>query len=258
MAPEKYVGLHLFSSHDSRHATDYAQDMGWVVNHMNTGKHLFALQTSACDVVNKALTTVEIGQKIMIMRILAHGNSGQLLFPWLLDTSSISLEYQRFQYFFDPLARLEVHGCGVASDTPIPKSNGVGKFAGYTSGNGLKYLRKMAQVFGVKVVAGIDEQYTHRNNWGYDGDTVTVFPNGSFHLDSAVGREYDLQGQQRAASNWLTEIDKEISKGGQLNRCRNSLQELIRMYPKTLAAKWAADRLRQPNLLSTTSFYADP
>src|SRR5205085_8197945 len=99
----------------------YQQDSGSVINCMGTSKVLIAPQMSAREVVDTVLKYVDIGQKVHIMRILSHGNAGGMDFPYLWNVRVVALEYQRFQYFFDPSARLELHGCGVASDTDITK-----------------------------------------------------------------------------------------------------------------------------------------
>jgi hypothetical protein len=261
------VAVHLFYSADSVHVGLYQQDAGSTINHMRTDKHLIDPGTPAGEIVDRVLKPIGPDQKMHIMRMVSHGNTGHMEFPRMEDPLLIGLEYQRFRNYFDPAARLELHGCGVASDTDIAKpgtdfrhpkaSDAVpGKFAGYTNGRGLTFLRRVANVFGVQVVGAVDVQHVSANRWEYEGDTVTVFPGGKFQLDNALGRPYDLAAQQHAAADWLTRIDKMINEG-QLDQSRSALKDLIRLYPKTLAADWAKTRLDSPNL-KAPALYSDP
>lgn len=207
------------------------------------------------DMVHKLIGN----DKIKIMRILAHGNSGEMEFPGLEDVDNISNEWSRLQKYFAPLARLELHACGLASQTSILRADAHlsdanfyttvrGTFTGNASGKGLIYLRKVARVFGVQVVAGVNMQGISESSWSFDGDTVTVQPNGKFHLDSEGTRIWDLEAQDRAAYQFLQRIEEKYIKAGDLNRARQLLNELIKIYPKSGAAGAARNRLKNANL----------
>ena len=154
---------------------------------------------------------------------------------------------------------MELHGCGIASETHIVKSSASyrkpksselipGTFTGKADGRGLVYLKRVASVFGAQVVGAVNVQEAGPNNWRFEGDTVTVFPNGKFRLDSDTTRPFDQGAKAKAAMDWLVRIEDTMIKKRGWGKARESLKELIEKYPTTNAAARARSKLSDPNL----------
>jgi len=97
-------------------------------------------------------------------------------------------------------------------------------------------------------VAGINVQLVRPNNWGFEGDTVTVMPNGKFSMESEGTRKWDVEATESAARKYLDFIVKGYINPGDLMQARNMLRELIKQYPGTVAKRLAEDRLGRTNL----------
>jgi hypothetical protein len=108
----------------------------------------------------------------------------------------------------------------------------------------------VSSVFGIQVAAGINVQTVSQKSWKFEGDTLTVFPNGKFVIDSEGTRLWDIASHQKAAKEYLRMIVNRIAQG-QLVQARQDLQNLIRNYSQTSAAREAADRLKNPDLQPT-------
>src|SRR5262249_55547072 len=123
-----------------------------------------------------------------------------------------------------------------------------GTFRGRSDGAGLTYLRRVAQVFNVQVAAGIDVQVVSKSGWRFEGDTITVFPNGKFVYDNEGTRVWDLASREKAAREYLNYIATELIAKGSLTEARKALTELAAKYKETSVAREAEERLKQPKL----------
>ena len=215
-------------------------------------------RTNVKDVVELILHAAG-GSQIQILRTVAHGNSGVYFFPGLWNAQAIDPEYTKLRQVLAPTARYELHGCGVASETDVMKPGVAaehprredsvpGTFSGRPGGAGLMYLRRVAQVFNVPAVGAINVQSIPGRSWRFEGDTITVFPNGKFQYDSEGTRGWDLESRQKAAREYLNSILKRFLGPADLASIRQSLQELVKLYPETSAAQDAAKRLKNPSL----------
>jgi hypothetical protein len=118
---------------------------------------------------------------IQLMRVCAHGNTGYVeLGQGLTQTGAGAFDV--LKGCFAPRADgIEIHACGVASDTDILK-NGTKHtcVAGTYSPNGVGYnfLKALAEAAGAPVRAAINCQQADRP-FNYEGQTMTVRPDGS-------------------------------------------------------------------------------
>lgn len=253
------ICVHVFNISDPNFAALYANGGGnYSPENLPTTSHSVQYNTPATDIV-KVILHAAGGSQIQVLRTVAHGNSGVYYFPGLWNVNLISADYAQLRSVFAPNARFELHGCGLASETDIVKpgvdprdarvENTVpGTFSGKTNGAGLVYLRRVASVFGVQVVAGINVQFVSQNSWRFEGDTVTVFPNGKFAMDSEGTREWDVASREKAAREYLERIVKNMIAKGLLPEARLALQNLIGTYKNTKAAAQAAERLKNQDL----------
>jgi hypothetical protein len=257
------IALHVFNTSDPIGERGFRQSSSYSPEGLPTAAIAVQNLTPASKVVDLMLHCVG-GARVQVLRTLAHGNSGYYDFPYMWIVDMISLEYRRLKGSFAENARYELHGCGVASETDIlkkgvdvrdarPGNTVPGTFRGQADGRGLKYLRRVAVVFGVNVVAGIDVQTAPPNSWGFEGDTVTVSPNGKFATDSEGTRDWDIEATNRAAMNWLNTIDELYVQSGRVTEGRMVLQQLIAKYPRTWAAKYAKERLGRTDLKKAPS-----
>ena len=232
-------------------------DNGQCVNCMRTEKFLFQIMDSIDTILDKVLEPkgpIGPNRKIEIIRIAAHGNAGVLYFPAMYNTTLVNARWAGLRSFYNPNAQLEIHGCGVASQTDIlkPGSNPrdpnlgdvvAGTFNGRADGLGLTYLRTVARAFGIPVTAGIDYQFVEANSWEFEHDTVTVFPNGRFRYDSNETRGMTAPMLETAALKELSRITSQLIDKHKYPDARIHLQRLIANYPATEAAKRARQRM---------------
>lgn len=121
-----------------------------------------------------------------MIRLCGHGNSGYVeIGEGLTETTAGAFsELARFMKRDFKLSGIEIHGCGVGSDTSIlsPKStiNNPKCMYGSTqqeNAPGLRLLTKLAKVINRNVKAGIHCQLADKN-WQFEGTTITVRPDG--------------------------------------------------------------------------------
>ena len=126
-----------------------------------------------------------------MIRLCGHGDSGYLEIGEGL-TESNAQEFSPLAMFMksdlSPIG-LEIHGCGVGSDTSILEPgktiNNPICVPGSTQngGKGLNLLKKLAKAINRKVKAGLNCQYVTRfDNWTFEGSTITVTPDGNSWL----------------------------------------------------------------------------
>lgn len=187
--------------------------------------------------------------RMSVMRIMSHGNSGVFFFPGLWNYNLIALEYAEMRPLFAPLARLELHGCGVVSETSVLKeganphsprrSDAVpGTFTGNKNGQGLRYLKRVASFFNVPTVGAVNVQPL--DTWSYEGDTVTAYPfSDKFHMDSEGTRIWDFDAQRHAAEQYRAFIIKNYVKTRQFHEALRQFKDLAKRYPNTTAGAQA-------------------
>jgi hypothetical protein len=263
------IAVHMFSAHL---AAVYNADNGQCVNCMRTLKFLFGI-TDPIDTVLSALLPPKgplgANRKIEIMRIAAHGDAGHLIFPAMQNPNVVSYRWGWLQSFYTPRTKLEIHGCGVASQTSTLKSGAnlsnpdisdtlPGTFYGRADGLGLIYLRKVARTFGIPVTAGIDYQAVDANDWEFEHDTVTVFPGGKFRYDSNETRGETVDARKKAADKELSRIERQLIDKHKPAEARVHLQMLISNYPKTDAANRARKRIAENNFAPYPPMVPDP
>lgn len=259
--------VHMFCSLDPAFVDAYHQDPDHLFDPLSNQRYsvlkvLAGMASPPQTIVDKVLAALGT-EKIQFIRILAHGNSGVLFFPGMANARLIATEYSRFKPHFAPQPRLEIHGCGVASDTSILKDDDViiptikdivpGQFRIWRQDHrGLQYLRRAAAVFGIPVVGGINTQVFKATgwDWSYIGDTLTVFPDGHFVWASEGTRRWDFGATERAANQYFDRIMKFLFISHDIDsvRARKMLMELIREYAGTRAAEKAWGMLKYPDL----------
>ena len=148
--------------------------------------------------------------KINLLRLCAHGDSGVLNLGGGqkgIDASSAYTNFQRLRDSFDgrPGGRREikVHGCGVASDTKLPRTQpnqagvyylGPGTFQSkdVSSGQGYWFLKGLANATGANAQGAVNAQRPWPD-FKYRGPTIYVYP------DSGGGRgirlDYNKDGE---------------------------------------------------------------
>jgi len=211
------------------------------------------------------------GYEIKVLRFVAHGNSGVVEFPGLENENLIADAWSTLfrNRVFAANARIEFHVCGLASETSILRHGTAmnnaqnhntipGEFTGKSTGAGLRYLRKAARIFGVMVCAAKDFQGVGYNSWKFEGSTISVFPNGKFIMDSEETREWDIDAQDGAANKRLQFIRDTYIKRNRLAEARVLLRELVKNYPSTRTAKFALERLSDPQLRDANELRGDP
>ncbi|MGQ0541693.1 MAG: hypothetical protein ACT4O9_07575 [Blastocatellia bacterium] len=129
-------------------------------------------------------------RSINMIRLCGHGNTayvqiGQGLTESTADSFSDLSDFLTADAFKDGI---QIHGCGVGSDTNIlgPGStitNPVCVPGSSSKGNGYKLLRKLAEVTNRNVTAGLNCQYVD-DDWKWEGPTITVSPGGSYGVMS--------------------------------------------------------------------------
>jgi hypothetical protein len=252
--PPELIAVHMFSTDL---AAIYHADNGQCVNCKQTLKFLFGV-ADPIDAVLSALLppkgALGSNRKIEIMRIAAHGDAGHLIFPAMQNPNVVSYRWGWLQSFYTTNTKLEIHGCSVASETSTLKSGAnlrnpdfsdllPGTFCGRADGLGLVYLRKVARTFGISVTAAIDYQVVEPNDWEFEHDTVTVFPNGRFRYDSDETRGMTASMIEKQAFKELSRITSQLIDKHKYVDARRHLEQLINNYPGTEAAKRARQRI---------------
>ena len=182
------VCVHLFDGSDPKLANLFDPDDGRKTNYMTTYKMLVPFGTSAGQIID--WIKQQIGpNKIHIMRIIAHGDSGGFLLGKTYTEDNI-YDWWLLRDCFDSAARVELHSCAVASDTLLHtdmrnpgKTILRGTFSGSSEGRGVRFMRYLASAVNVKVIASIDDHQVEANQWSMSdsriSSAVTVWPNGS-------------------------------------------------------------------------------
>ncbi len=128
-------------------------------------------------------------QSVDMIRLCGHGDSGKLQFGAGLNESNAGEFSELAPFMKRDLYRVgvEIHGCGVGSDTSIVGANATINnpvcVPGSTQngGRGLSFLTKLAKAINRNVKAGIHCQtvYNYAEDWKFEGPTITVKPDGN-------------------------------------------------------------------------------
>jgi hypothetical protein len=130
-------------------------------------------------------------QSVDMIRLCGHGDSGFLQFGEGLNESNAGEFSELAPFMKRDLYRVgvEIHGCGVASDTSINAKSNINNpvcVPGSTQngGRGSGFLIKLAKAINRNVIAGINCQtiYNSADDWRFEGSTITVKPDGNSWL----------------------------------------------------------------------------
>ena len=130
---------------------------------------------------------------IDMIRLCGHGDSGELQIGEGLNESNAAEFGELAPYMKSDFSRVgvEIHGCGVGSDTSIVGSGGTvnspvcvpGSTQQEKNQKGLNLLAKLAKAINRNVKAGINCQLVYQyDNWKFEGPTLTVRPDGTSWL----------------------------------------------------------------------------
>jgi hypothetical protein len=150
------------------------------------------IKTIVCDTKRFILNAKLGAQSVDMIRLCGHGDSGKLQFGEGLNESNAAA-FRELAVFMKPdLNRIgvEIHGCGVGSDTSIVGAgstinNPVCVPGSTQNGNrGLNFLKKLAKAINRNVKAGLNCQtvYNSNDDWRFEGMTITVKPDGNSWL----------------------------------------------------------------------------
>lgn len=144
-----------------------------------------SIKTIVCDTKRFILDARLGAQSVDMIRLCGHGNSGRLQFGEGLNESNAAA-FSELAVFMKPdlnLIGVEIHGCGVGSDTSI---NGCVPGSTQNGGRGLNFLKKLAKAINRNVKAGLNCQtvYNTFDDWRFEGMTITVKPDGNSWLSN--------------------------------------------------------------------------
>ena len=133
----------------------------------------------------------KLGHRSMDMiRLCGHGNTGYLQIGEGLTESNADEFGDIANFLKTDVYRdgIQIHGCGVGSDTNILGSgstitNPVCVAGSASKGTGYKLLKKLANAVKRNVTAGLNCQYVD-DDWKFEGLTITVNPGGSYAIVS--------------------------------------------------------------------------
>lgn len=153
------------------------------------------------ETVRMIIDALASGEKIELLRLCAHGDSGGLILgSGLVSANTEGLRPLRLH--MDTNAglqskKVEIHGCGVASDTSVLKPNTnpthpgtgdvlPGSFSGQRDhvgfgGRGYMFLLSVAVCVMAKVEGAVNVQAAN-SGFRYQGQSVIVAPNGEFQV----------------------------------------------------------------------------
>jgi len=243
------IALHLYNLSGKGGEADYKRKLRCPTG-MPTG-HIGVKEQHSADQIISSFDKIAGGDKVRIMRILAHGNTGILFFPQMMTKDTISQKFTKLRSYFSTHARLEIHSCGLASDTSVvregadpraPKSSDFipGAFNHNGTGRGVRYLARMSSITNLPVTAGINVQFSDDNDWMFEGDTVTCYPNNTFSYQKEKGRAPPSPSTpEELASLRANEIVVDYVMMRNFDRARLAFSELVKKWPTTKVAKQA-------------------
>ena len=206
--------------------------------------------SSAQTAVNKILAAAN-GNPIRVLRLLAHGDAGEFDFPGIEDYSSVSSKYLQLRKAFSPLGRIDLHGCGCASEKKMHKTRDprtgfeveIGQYTADPKGQGLRFLYAVARTFNVPTTGAIDSQIG-ADGWSYRGTTVTISPGGKFYaLKEGQRQEGVLSSAHLDSQREFQRIARDYISKKLFAQARTALRVLIATYPASEAAGWARELL---------------
>ena len=116
-------------------------------------------------------------QSIWLLILVAHGNPGSLSLGGAIDVRALSKFAPLRDYMTPGGPGIEVHGCGIASDTRLDR-HGRGSHLSGRGGVGYNWVSTLARTVGVPVTAGLDDQILDELG-RLEGTLITVQPDGS-------------------------------------------------------------------------------
>jgi hypothetical protein len=219
------------------------------INGMRTAKLLVPIGEDLAELVGK-IRVAAGSDKIRLIRMVSHGDSGHFEFCGMTRNvvKDAIATWSHLQELMTHDARLELHGCGIASDTSIAKPGTEtkkptladalpGTFAGNSSPPGVAYMRKVREGFNATVVAAVNIQLQRESlmlEW--QANTVTVFPDGTFQHDIMGSRPSDREATQDFAESWLGKILSENGATANPVKREEQLNWLISTCPQTKAS----------------------
>jgi hypothetical protein len=156
--------------------------VGRAIPGLTTRNVLIQPTESSHSVAQHVAREVQLPARIAMLRICCHGNSG-VLFLDLGFNVYVARNLALLKDSLYPGCAVQLHGCGVASDTPIDDKNGnvfPGTFPG--SGNGLRFLPAMADAPDHQVEAAVQFQSADPK-FEFRGTTVGVNPGGTYFVN---------------------------------------------------------------------------
>ncbi len=138
---------------------------------------------SITQIAQAAIRKARRFNSIGLLVLLAHGNAGSLQMGQGLTASTAS-QFSILRPFMNPyLFGVEIHGCAVASDTPIGDNPMVGLLGEGRSSptSGTNMLLTMAKTLGCTVKGAIDAQRVDLDG-RYNGPYVAAKPNGEIEI----------------------------------------------------------------------------
>ncbi len=146
-----------------------------------------SIRTIVSD-TRRYITDAKWGHRsVAMIRLCGHGNSGKLQIGEGLTESNAG-EFSKLAVFMkSDFSRVgvEIHGCGVGSDTSVLASGSTinnpvcvpGSTQQEKDQRGQKLLTKLAKAINRSVKAGLNCMYADIN-WKFEGPTITVRPDG--------------------------------------------------------------------------------
>ncbi|NQT37015.1 MAG: hypothetical protein HQ581_05975 [Planctomycetes bacterium] len=142
-----------------------------------------SLKVNGKDSVSAIVTRISklAKEKIDCLLLCAHGNTGYLqLGKEGLTANNAHVLRSLKGKFADDAKGIEVHGCGVGSDTNIlkghdKKNNAVCKPGTSGGGNGFKFLKALATAAKAKATGALNCQYDDAS-FSFEGPTITAKP----------------------------------------------------------------------------------
>ena len=137
-------------------------------------------RVSVADIVGYIIEDIRSkGDQLDKFQLLGHGDSGIMTIGEEWNVTSIAPIHLLKPYFVDMAFGIQLLGCGVASSTSIVSGNRIilGSFS--VSGAGYQLMRRMAQLTGVCVEAGIHVQ-VQDPFYDIEGSAIRVYPDGTW------------------------------------------------------------------------------
>jgi hypothetical protein len=144
-----------------------------------TFKMMVASGSGMANVVTRILSFKRSTDVIHTLYLVAHGDCGLVMLGDGISINSLNF-WKGLNGAFDSSSNgIEIHACGVASDTSVYLSDERTKPGTEPSENGVGYvfLKALADTTGTRVQAAINPQKIDRD-YHFEGPTITCYPSG--------------------------------------------------------------------------------